>query len=202
VRAGVGSAAVGAVLVLAACGIDPDAGPRAIPAEQRVELDETDQAAGQSTGASRVFLVAEEENGRVLRSVLRDVPSRPADVMQALLAGPNDDEIEDGLQTAVPVDTEVLSTRQIGPTLVVDVSRQILDLQSTALRLAVAQIVFTASELDGVRSVALRVDGQSQAWPVGRGDLEEKALTVYDFPGYAESSQPAYPPVPGGTTPP
>ena len=193
--------AVAAALLLAACGIDPDAGPRMVPAEQRVELDESDQAAGQSSGASRVYLVAEEGNGRVLRSVLRDVPQRAPDVMQALFAGPNEEEIEEGLQTAVPVDTELLSARIVGPTLVVDVSPQILELQSTALRLAVAQIVFTAGELEGVRSVTLRVDGQSQAWPAGQGDLQEKALTVYDFPGYAESAQPAYPPVPSGSTP-
>jgi hypothetical protein len=95
----------------------------------------------------------------------------------------------------------VLSARVVGPTLVVDLSPQILELQSTALRLAVAQIVFTAGELEGVRSVRLRVDGQSRAWPAGQGDLQEKALTVYDFPGYAESAQPAYPPVPSGTAP-
>jgi spore germination protein GerM len=200
VRATLVSAAA-AALLLAACGIDPDSGPRAIPTEQRVAVDQADQAAGQSSGASRVFLVAEEENGRVLRSVLRDVPPGALDVMQALVAGPNEEEIEEGLQTAVPVGSEVLSARIVGPTLVVDLSPQILELQSTALRLAVAQIVFTAGELEGVRSVTLRVDGQRQAWPAGQGDLQDKALTVYDFPGYAESAQPAYPPVPSGSTP-
>ena len=42
----------------------------------------------------------------------------------------------------------------------------------------------------------LRVDGEIQAWPAGRGELRNEPLTVYDFPGFAESAQPAYPPVP------
>jgi spore germination protein GerM len=194
-----GAAAI--VIAATACGIDPDGEPRVVPAEQRIELDPADQAAGQAAGASRVFLLVEEENGQVLRSVPRDVPAQPLDVLQALFAGPNEREIEDGLQTALPADTEVRSARKVGGTLNVDLSPEILEMQSTAVRLAVAQIVFTADELDGVTAVRLRVDGQNRAWPAGRGDLQNESLTVYDFPGYAESAQPAYPPIPGGTIP-
>ena len=63
----------------------------------------------------------------------------------------------------------------------------------TQLQLAVAQIVFTASELPGAESVLIRVDGNSRAWPDGDGELQSDPLTIYDFTGYAESSQPAYP---------
>ena len=61
--------------------------------------------------------------------------------------------------------------------------------------------MFTASELPGIDAVRLRVEGQSRAWPGGRGDLQTDALTVYDFPGYAESALPAYPPIPASTVP-
>jgi spore germination protein GerM len=195
-------AAVGvAAALLSGCGIDPDSGSRAVPAEQRLELDPPTQDAGRSSGASRVFLVVEGDNGRVLRSVLRDVPSgEPVEVLRTLFAGPNEQEITAGLQTALPDDIEVLSARQVADTLNVDLSAP-LELQSTALRLAVAQIVFTAGELPGIDAVRLRVEGQIRNWPAGRGDLQTEALTVYDFPGYAESALPPYPPIPASTVP-
>ena len=67
------------------------------------------------------------------------------------------------------------------------------------MRDAVAQIVFTGSELDGVRTVRIRVDGQTRDWPDGRGELQRRPLTVYDYPGLAESAQPPYPPIPSET---
>ena len=73
---------------------------------------------------------------------------------------------------------------------------EILDLSGDQFVLAVAQLVVTASELDGVRSVRLRVDGEAQAFPDGAGELQSEPLTVYDFPGLVESAQPSYPAVP------
>ena len=78
----------------------------------------------------------------------------------------------------------------------VDVSPEILELPQPTLELAVAQIVFTSSELAGVSDVRLRVDGQPQAWPDGRGELQTDAATVYDYPGLVESTQPSFPAVP------
>jgi len=189
------------VTIAAGCGIDPDAGPRAVPPDQRAQLGAVEQEAGQSTGDSRVFLVADDGSGRVLRSVRRDVPETPIDVLQALIDGPNREETEVGMVSALPGDVRVLSARQVAGTLNVDLSPEILALQTSALSFAVAQIVFTAVELDGVRAVRLRVDGESRAWPAGGGELTTAPLTVYDFPDYAESAQPAYPAVPTETVP-
>jgi spore germination protein GerM len=80
--------------------------------------------------------------------------------------------------------------------LTVDVSPEITELSGDLLALAVAQIVFTASEIEGVRAVRLRVDGQDQQWPKGDGETREGTLTVYDYPGLVESAQPPYPAVP------
>ena len=77
-----------------------------------------------------------------------------------------------------------------------DMSGEILELAGSTLRDAVAQIVFTASELDGVRTVRILVDGQQHDWPDGTGRLQSRPLSVYDYPGLAESAQPPYPPVP------
>jgi hypothetical protein len=48
--------------------------------------------------------------------------------------------------------------------------------------------------------VRIRVDGQTRDWPDGNGELQTRPLTVYDYPGLAESAQPPYPPVPSETT--
>ena len=61
---------------------------------------------------------------------------------------------------------------------------------------AVAQIVFTASEVDGVESVNILINGADQQWPSGNGELQSAPLTVYDYPGLVQSSQPAYPAIP------
>ncbi|MBA3606256.1 MAG: GerMN domain-containing protein [Actinomycetota bacterium] len=197
-RAGVVVLAV--TLVGGGCTIQPDSRPRDIPADQRGQLDAPGAQPGQATGAGRVFLVATADEGEtVLRSVLRNA-SQGEPLIAALLDGPNDDELDDGLASALPAQLSLNSARLVAGTMIVDVSEDILELNSIELRLAIAQLVFTASEIDGVRSVRVRVDGAAQEWPDGRGELRAESLTVFDYPGIAESAQPPFPPVPSDLT--
>ena len=186
------------VLVISACAIQPDRAPRDIPPNDRALLETVEPAAGRDEGTSRIYLLTSDEDSgeRQLRSVRRDAGPTPTAVLDELFKGPNQQELEAGLRTAIPEDLVLLSARPIAGTLAVDVSSEILELPGTALRLAVAEIVFTASQLEGVRGVRLRVDGETRGWPDGSGELQETALTVYDYPGLAESSQPPYPAVP------
>jgi spore germination protein GerM len=198
----------GAALLLAAlvagCAIQPDSTPRDIPPDDRGQLDPVSPGASEAAvGQSRIFLVADQGTGggqEILRTVLRDVePPTPEAVLAALVAGPNRQELDSGMTSSVPQTTELHSARLVAATLNVDMSGEILELPGSALRLAVAQFVFTGSELDGVRTVRLLVDGQFRAWPDGRGELQTRPLSVYDYPGLAESAQPPYPPVPSET---
>jgi spore germination protein GerM len=191
-------AALAGLALFGGCAIQPNAGPRDIPDAQQRELDVGGNAAGEAVGSSRVFLVVTDGEEQQLRSVLRDAASGEP-VMEALIDGPNNEEIAAGLDTELPAELALNDVRQSGATLTVDVSDEILTLTSSELRLAVAQIVFTADELPGVRSVQLRVDDQPRAWPDGDGELRTTPLTTYDYPGLAESVQPAYPPVPSPT---
>lgn len=190
---------VAVVAIPGACAIQPDSSPRDVPVGERALLDPVDPPAGDSEGSSRVFLLnsGEDDGERSLRSALRDVADpTPKAVLEELILGPNQQELDLGLQTALPADLLVDSARLAAGTLNVDVSAEILDLPGSALGLAVAAIVFTASELPGVRAVRLRVDGEIREWPDGRGELQNDPLTVFDFPGVAESTQPPYPAVP------
>ncbi len=56
------------------------------------------------TGSSRIFLLTSDEDSgeRLLRSVLRDVDPTPTAVLEELFKGPNQQELEAGLRTALP----------------------------------------------------------------------------------------------------
>jgi hypothetical protein len=188
---------LGALLSSAAgCAIQTDSGPRDVPDEHpaRVAVAPAGDG-GEATGEGRIFLVASDGNAAQLRTVLRD-SKLPQQLVETLVLGPNAEEFADGLTSELPASLEVHSVRFDGGVLVIDVSDDINELTGQRLRQALAQIVFTASEIPGTRSVLIRVDGEAQSWPNGAGELQTEPLTVYDFTGYAESSQPAYPVTP------
>ena len=83
-----------------------------------------------------------------------------------LLRGPDEDEIELGLETALPEDIEVDVSVQDG------VATVVLDEGADLSREALAQIVYTETALPGVESVA--IDGESYA----RADFEEQTPSV------------------------
>jgi hypothetical protein len=184
--------------ILSACAIQPEAMPDDVPAERSGVFG--DLSTGDvATGTNRVFLLAptDAEEPQRLRSVLRGVPSTAAEVLGSLFAGPNAEERAEGLDTAIPADVELTSTpRTAGEILTIDLNDVFAELTPDGLRLAVAQIVTTATEIDGVRAVQLRVDGERRVWPRGNGELTDDPLTEYDFPGLVESSQPAFPGTP------
>jgi hypothetical protein len=185
-------------LVLGACAIQEDASPQVISPEDRGNFGVVEPTGEPAEGANRIFLLSPTDPGeqQQLRAVQRDVPGSASALLSSLIAGPNTDEQAERLSTAIPPDLELLDVRPVGRVLTVDVNDALGDLTAEALRLAVAQIVTTGSELDNVDSVRLRVDGEDQAWPLGDGGLESRSLTVYDYPGLVESSQPALPSVP------
>jgi spore germination protein GerM len=191
--------AVLSALVLAGCGIGNDAGPRDVPQADRIDLNaSSDLVGGEATGTARIYLLAPSGSGSntTLQPVARNVPELPTNVLDSLFSGPNTDEISKQYRTAIPSGTRLLNARPQGRTLRVDVSKELLQVSGDDLVDALAQIVFTAGELDQVDSVQLFVEGAPQQWPAGNGELQSTPLTVYDFPGRVATSQPAYPAFP------
>ena len=183
-------------LAAAGCTIQTDSAPRDIAPEERGVLEPIEPEAGAAAGASRVFLVDNSGGDPVLRSVFRDVEGTPEQLLDALLAGPNEIELDARLETAIPISTTLNAARRIGNTVSVDLSPEFLELAGEQFVLAAAQVVATASEIDGVSQVRLQVGGEPRAWPNGAGELEQGALTIYDFPGLVESAQPDFPAIP------
>lgn len=188
-----------AASLLAACGIDQDDSPRDID-PGNVDVDEVSSGIGAAaTGSGRIFLLAPDVPGVPdrLQSVARDVSDDPSVVVATLLAGPNEEELGDQLRTALPSGLEAHHVLlRAGGVLAVDLSAEILTLSGDALIAALAQLVHTVAALPSVDSVLLTVEGKSTLWPSSTGELTSAALTVYDYPGWDPSSQPAYPGTP------
>ncbi len=191
-------AALAAAVFVSACGIGADDAPRDIPAPAQLPLGGADSQAGATAGAARVYLLAPAvaAQSTLLQAVARDVEDTALEVLQALFAGPNAGESAQQFSTALPDGFALLSADRRGTRLVVDLSEDIQQLSGQALVLAVAQIVLTAAELPGIRSVEILVEGDAQQWPAGNGEAQSDPLTVYDYPGLVRSAQPAYPAIP------
>ena len=181
-----------------ACSIQPETAPNDLPAERSNVFG--DPATGDiAAGTNRVYLLvpADTDQPERLRSVLRDVPTEPAAVLESLFAGPNTEERDEGLDTAIPADVELQSPpRTVGQVLTIDVNDAFDALNTKSLQIAVAQIVNTATTIEGVEAVQLRIAGEPRVWPLGSGELTDRPLTAYDYPGLVESSQPAFPGLP------
>jgi spore germination protein GerM len=186
-----------AVSVVSACSIQPEASPNDL-AEERADVFGEPATGGEAAGTNRIYLLApaDPDAPQRLRSVQRDVPTAPEPVLESLFDGPNAAERDAQLDTAIPSDVELLSARPVGPVLTVDLSDAFGELTPDGLRLAVAQIVSTATEIDGVQSVLIRIDGEPRVWSLGNGELSEQPLTEFDYLTLVESSQPAFPAIP------
>jgi hypothetical protein len=192
-------------IVLTSCSINPEGSPRDIAVRDRRDVSsDFTQAAGAATGAGRIYLLSPEVLGqpRTLQSVARDVGDNPANAIAALFEGPNAAELQAMLRSAIPPGTRLLDVGLDGSDLIVNVSNDLQQLTGEALIDGVAQIVLTASEITGVASVTITIDGVAQQWPAGSGELQSVPLTRYDFPGIVLSSQPAFPSVPSPQQPP
>lgn len=191
-------------LLLGACGIASDESPRDVPPADQLQLGvNIDRGAGDTRGSSRIYLLAPTTSGQSpqLQPVARDVEESPAALLDALFSGPNATELADQYRSALPDGTTLRSAQLLRGVLVVDVSPEVLQLSGDDVVDALAQMVFTASEAQGVRAVRVLVDGNPRQWPTGNGELRDAPLTVYDFPGKVASAQPAYPAIPTPTTP-
>jgi spore germination protein GerM len=185
---------------LAACGIANDRTPRDIAPDERPDSAESTAPPEAQPGAGpNVYLLAPQAPGEPsrLRAVGREVSAAPTNLVNALFAGPTPEDQSNRLRTAIPPGTTLrTASRTSNGIVVVDVSPHILQATGDALIDAVAQVVFTATELDGVSGVRLLVDGEQREWPRGDGSQTADALTRFDYPERNPTTQPDYPALP------
>ncbi|MGA1076564.1 MAG: GerMN domain-containing protein [Ilumatobacteraceae bacterium] len=185
---------IGLVVAASACGLQPDAAPRDLPGDEQAISLSGSGSGSDATGADRIFLVAPGED-RLLRSVPREASTRK-ELVEILLRGPNDDELEAQYSSFIPVGTELLSERSQGQILTIDLAGGITELSGANLARAIAQIVYTVSELEGVEAVKIRVQDEDLAWPKANGETTADPLRTYDYPNFVVTAQPEFPAVP------
>ena len=179
------------------CSFGAENTSRVIPESQQQKLDESTSSDEVGSGFGRVYLQrTETTGGSILTGVQRNISTDPFDVIQVLLNGPVEAEQDEGLRSAIPTSTEVLSARYVATDLIkVDLTSEIFRATGDDLVSSVAQIVLTLCDIPGIQRVIIVVNGQVNEWPKGDGSLTSQPLTAFDFPGRAISSQPAFPAV-------
>jgi spore germination protein GerM len=181
-----------AVALLAACGLSENAKPQVIDAsEVPRELlavspsSSTTLAASPSTASATVYFLRVTDGVTHLVPVQREVAdaTRPGDRLIALLGAPTAEEGAAGVISSIPSDTVLLDTDLDDTTqeLTIELSRSLFDVQGEELRNAFAQLVWTATELTGIRRVRFVVDGQEYRAPDEAGIEQPGAVTRSDY---------------------
>ena len=198
--------AFGIVACLVGCGLQPDTSPRDIPPADRPSPRDLTAVSGPTAGQqAKIFMLVMvgDEPTPVLASVHRELEATTNARMTALLEGPTADEQTTGrLHSSIPPETRLLQAdvRASGLALI-DLSAEFLAVDDQILTEALAQIVFTVTELTGVSRVRVLVDGEPLESPRRDGTRTTGPLTTFDFPELNPSSQPEYPAIPSATIP-
>ena len=163
--------------------------PRASPAPATPGQVSPAPAAPESAARMvRIYLVRDERLAAVDRRVEAPVTlSAPALALSALLAGPSADDTRSGLRTALNADDGARLTSIAGGVATVDFARDPSATDSGEQIIAFAQLVWTATEVPGVRSIRVTLRGAPVEVPVGGGSLKLEPLTRRDFAALAPS---------------
>lgn len=170
--------AFASVLALAACGIPIESEPVAFDIAQPPAEDSQSPRPGDVAAVS-MYLVRDDS----LVQVTRDLPSPPSltVVFESLLGGATEEERSANLRTAIPPGTETLSVTEDGSVLRIDLNRGFAAVGGEEEILAVAQIVLTATSIEGVDQVAFQLDGVPTDVPVASGALSVDPVGAADY---------------------
>jgi hypothetical protein len=180
--------------VASACGIQADTTPRSLAADEVPYglLDEGPPIPSPSTSVpevDRVNVAVYFLLGERLQPAPRTLPDPPsaARVLNSLLSGPTDEEAVSGLRTAINPTTQATVTRPAPDIIAVDLTPDFTAVPGLEQRLAIAQIVFTATGVEGVSAVRFSIGGASIGIPLPDGTVTAEPVTRDAFPNLAPS---------------
>ena len=182
--------AVVALTVAAGCGIQPDSSPRTLAADEVPYglLDEgppppaTTAPAVEKVNVAVYFLVGER-----LQPAPRAVTDPPtaSRAIAALLAGPTEEEAVGGLRTAINPTTRATVTRPRPSIVAIDLTPDFAAVPTPEQRLALGQLVFTATSFPGVAGVLFTVASAPVGVPLPDGTLTSEPVDRTTFPSIA-----------------
>lgn len=170
--------AVTTALVLAACGVSQERSPKALDKES-VPFDLLAPAVTSTTVTSttvraqpvvgiEVFLMGAERLQPVRRQVTAPVSARKA--IEVLFSrSVSDAELAAGLRSAINPNVDLLSVEVSADVATVDLGENFLDASTQEQRVALAQIVFTATGVAGTAGVRFTLEGESREVPTDQG---------------------------------
>jgi spore germination protein GerM len=180
------AALVALLCVLAGCGVPADPAPRDIPAED-VPFGLLDTATTTTTGRPlpratvTVFLVNDDRLAAVDRQV--PAPASAAGILAAVPAGPTPQEAAAGLRSALT--TQLGMVEVTGGIATVTLSQDFANAPVGEQILALAQLVYTATELGDVHGVQFTIDGRPTQVPTAQGTPKRGVVTREDFAAVA-----------------
>lgn len=190
-------------LLAGGCAIQDDPEPRAIDRSE-VPFSLLGTSTTTSTVATTptavemttsIFLV--DSDTELLTEVVRTV-APPASVragLLELLRGPTEEELARGLNSAIARSTVLLGVA--GPqdgVVTVDLSDDLRSIGGQGQRLALAQVVFTATATPEVTGVLFTFEGQPSEVPNGQGESTTEPLDRSDFATFDPTAPPPPPP--------
>jgi Sporulation and spore germination len=179
-RRQVGWLVAGMLWLLAACGVPADPSPRSIPAEEvpfGLLGATTSTTSPAPTTRAVVFLVEGDRLAAVRREV--PAPATPAAVLAAVAAGPTPQEAGAGLRTALVTGATLAQVTAGTATVRLDRDFAAADIHEQVL--ALAQLVYSVTELPGVGGVQFTFDGQPAEIPTAAGPAKDGAATRADY---------------------
>jgi spore germination protein GerM len=173
----------GLALLTAACGIPTDDDPRVI-ADETITTPPPATDSGLGPNFAILYLSDNSEDpgeAGALVTVRRNLESgaTPTTVLEALFAGPLEEDIENGFVSLIPTGTTLDGTDLSGSTLTVELSDEWSTLRGPEQTRAYAQVVLTVTELDAVQSVRFRVMGDAVDAPTPTASKDEVRRSDY-----------------------
>ena len=197
-RIAVAVVALAAIVGAAGCGVPADRNARALSAGGVPFglLAPTTPTTIESPGIDDSSLVTVDiellgpSGGRLVQAGRKvATPVQLVSVLEQLLSGPSVGELAAGYQTLISTQTRLLGA-QVDPSTgvaSVDVSREFLEVSGPEQIFALAQIVYTATNVPGVQSVRFLIEGDPKEVPTQDGTLTQRPLTRTDYARLAES---------------
>lgn len=172
-------------IAAAACGVPQDPAPRVLDAsvlpEELAQPSTTTTSTEAPVPRQAVYLYFVD--GEALGApVERDLatPAGPIAALEALIAGPTEEEATDGLTSVIPVETVILTSDLTNGVLRMDLAAGALEqIEGELQRLAIAQLVYTATEIPGIDWLWVLIEGEPRALPTDEGDVEAPVGRVH-----------------------
>lgn len=179
-----------ASVVMAACGVPSDSGPREInPDNVQYGLLEpstttTTAADPSATAMATVYLLnADNRLVAVDRQIFESLTVGSA--LASLIQGATPAEQGEGLRSAIYQQTAVLGAEVSDGLAIVDVSDAFTGVDAQEQIFALAQVVFSATEIEGVNAVQIRLNSTAVEVPRSDGTLTRDPLTRNDYSSLA-----------------